>query len=395
MNLIIPTLGRESDIIVLPSNKSDRSNRTQSMMVSMCATKWKLRPFDFVTRFPPLPSIRASSIMRGKRSLSFNYHGRLIYSSNYQISGMRFLAMDSNSQVAETAPMPKIMYGTAWKGAETSNCVYQALKAGFRGIDTAAQPLHYKENFVGLAVRRAIREGIVKRNEIFIQTKFTPPWSQDLSQTLPYDPKAPIAKQIHDSITQSLRTFDCTNFEEPYIDSLVLHTPYPTIEDTITAWKTLEMYVPYQIKQLGISNASLRDVEMLCTLPEITVRPSCVQNRFYWQTLWEKDLRAYLREEGIVFQAFWILSANQELHGLQCVHTISSYAGVGKPAALYSLVLGLRGTAVLNGSRQEAHMKEDIEGIRKIEEWAQSEKGKPTWLDCLEEFKYYVGDEAL
>ncbi|KAI1447517.1 Aldo/keto reductase [Annulohypoxylon stygium] len=330
--------------------------------------------------------------MRVNRFLSSKYYRQFIYSLNYQISGIRSFAMDTKH--AKTTPMPKMMYGTAWKGVETSNCVYLALKAGFRGFDTAAQPRHYKEFLVGQAIRRAIREGIVKRDELFIQTKFTPPWSQDLSQPLPYNPEAPIVEQIHTSIAQSLQNFEHTNSEEPYIDSLVLHTPYPTVEDTITAWKTLETYVPHQIKHLGISNASLRDVETLCTLPEITVRPSCVQNRFYPQTLWEKDLRAYLRGKGIVFQAFWILSANKEFQGLPCVDTISSHTGVEQPAALYSLVLGLGGTTVLNGTTQEVHMKEDIEGIRRIEEWAQSKEGKPIWSDCLKEFKWLIGDEA-
>ncbi|BEJ11377.1 hypothetical protein CspHIS471_0107990 [Cutaneotrichosporon sp. HIS471] len=37
-------------------------------------------------------------------------------------------------------PMPKIIYGTAWKKDHTAELVYTALKSGFRGIDTACQP---------------------------------------------------------------------------------------------------------------------------------------------------------------------------------------------------------------------------------------------------------------
>jgi diketogulonate reductase-like aldo/keto reductase len=36
--------------------------------------------------------------------------------------------------------LPKIVYGTAWKKERTPDLVYAALKAGFRGIDTACQP---------------------------------------------------------------------------------------------------------------------------------------------------------------------------------------------------------------------------------------------------------------
>lgn len=39
---------------------------------------------------------------------------------------------------------PLISYGTAWKKDRTTALVYEALKVGFRGIDTACQPKHYR-----------------------------------------------------------------------------------------------------------------------------------------------------------------------------------------------------------------------------------------------------------
>ena len=66
------------------------------------------------------------------------------------------------------APIPTLMYGTAWKKQQTATLVYQAIKAGFRGIDTAAQPRHYQEHLVGEGIRQAIEEGIVKRKELFV-----------------------------------------------------------------------------------------------------------------------------------------------------------------------------------------------------------------------------------
>lgn len=36
--------------------------------------------------------------------------------------------------------MPSLMYGTAWKGAKTTDLVVQAVLNGFTGIDTACQP---------------------------------------------------------------------------------------------------------------------------------------------------------------------------------------------------------------------------------------------------------------
>jgi hypothetical protein len=63
---------------------------------------------------------------------------------------------------------PRLVYGTAWKKDKTADLVYSALKAGFRGIDTAAQPRHYQESLVGDGIRRAIKEGIIKREDLFV-----------------------------------------------------------------------------------------------------------------------------------------------------------------------------------------------------------------------------------
>ncbi|KAI1210423.1 Aldo/keto reductase [Annulohypoxylon truncatum] len=347
-------------------------------------TLCNLRPFNSAPL--SLSSIKTSFVPRRNLFPILKYYSKIISSQDCQGSGVRSFAMST-----EPAPMPKMLYGTAWKEEKTSEYVYKALKAGFRGIDTAAQPLHYKEPLVGAAVRQAIAEGIVKRSDLFLQTKFTPLSGQDLGD-LPYDASAPVVEQVHSSIAYSLRNFHCVDSEEPYIDSLVLHSPLGTFEDTMTVWKTLEMYVPHQIRQLGISNASIRYVNWLCTLPEITVRPACVQHRFYAANLWERDLRAYLRQEGIVFQAYWVLSGNPLLYTFPPLQRVAAHAGVELPIALYSLVLGLGGTAVLDGTTKEAHMKEDLEGTQFVEEWASSERGRDIWSECLDQFKVFIGE---
>ena len=40
--------------------------------------------------------------------------------------------------------MPRLIYGTAWKKEATKKLVIQAILNGFRGIDTACQPKHYR-----------------------------------------------------------------------------------------------------------------------------------------------------------------------------------------------------------------------------------------------------------
>ena len=64
--------------------------------------------------------------------------------------------------------MPRLIYGTAWKGDRTEDLVYAALRAGFRAIDTAPRPWDYDEAGVGRGVRRALREGFVRRDELFV-----------------------------------------------------------------------------------------------------------------------------------------------------------------------------------------------------------------------------------
>ena len=61
-----------------------------------------------------------------------------------------------------------IIYGTAWKLDATLTNVKQALTAGFRAFDTAAQPKHYREDLVGQAVREIILDGRVARGDLYV-----------------------------------------------------------------------------------------------------------------------------------------------------------------------------------------------------------------------------------
>jgi diketogulonate reductase-like aldo/keto reductase len=73
------------------------------------------------------------------------------------------------SKTSSNTTVSRFVYGTAWKKDQTVNLVYQALKAGFRGIDTAAQPRHYNEALVGEGIARAIQENIIKREDLYVR----------------------------------------------------------------------------------------------------------------------------------------------------------------------------------------------------------------------------------
>lgn len=250
------------------------------------------------------------------------------------------------------AAMPPMMYGTAWKKERTADLVYEAIKAGFRGIDTAAMKKHYDEALAAEGIRRAIREGIVSRKDLFvrpsrthplthhhpltpnkIQTKFSP-----LDTTSPHDPSTPIPTQITTSVLSSLShfTFQDQNEQEqePYIDALLLHSPFPHPQQTLLAWSTLQSYLPSssnpsragKIRSLGISNVfSLELLDALyssysASVTSLSPSPSMViQNRFCAsEKAWDRRVRGWCAAKekegegvGVVYQGFWTLTGNR------------------------------------------------------------------------------------
>ena len=100
-------------------------------------------------------------------------------------------------------PQPPFLYGTAWKEDRTAALTELALRAGFRGIDTANQRRHYFEAAVGEGMAAAFRAGLTTREALFLQTKFTYQRGQD--HRLPYDPQAPLAVQVSQSLASSLQ----------------------------------------------------------------------------------------------------------------------------------------------------------------------------------------------
>src|SRR5580693_7114912 len=96
------------------------------------------------------------------------------------------------------AAVPDFLYGTAWKEDRTAALVELALRAGFRGIDTANQRRHYHEAGVGEGLAAVYRAGVVTRADLFLQTKFTYRPGQD--HRLPYDPAASLSVQVAQSM---------------------------------------------------------------------------------------------------------------------------------------------------------------------------------------------------
>lgn len=72
------------------------------------------------------------------------------------------------SKAAPQTLIPRLVYGTAWKKSLSNTYVSQALAAGFRGIDTAAQPKHYDEASVCAGIADAIKTQGLRREELYV-----------------------------------------------------------------------------------------------------------------------------------------------------------------------------------------------------------------------------------
>ncbi|MEO6326573.1 MAG: aldo/keto reductase [Thermoanaerobaculia bacterium] len=253
--------------------------------------------------------------------------------------------------------VPSFLYGTAWKEQETERLVRLALEAGFRGVDTANQRKHYVEAGVGAAVRRAIADGLVRREDLFLQTKFTSVGGQD--QRLPYDPGAAPAIQVRQSFASSLEHLGVEQ-----IDSYVIHGPssgrglngYDR-----EVWRTMEeLHAAGQARFLGISNVALEQLEKLCE--HAVVQPSFVQNRCFARDGWDSAVRSFCREHGIVYQGFSLLTAN--VRDLQNPAFFQLVDRLGKtPAQVVFRFAHQIGMLPLTGTTDPEHMSEDLDGL--------------------------------
>lgn len=248
--------------------------------------------------------------------------------------------------------MPGVIYGTAWKEADTERLVTLAIRQGFRGIDTACQPKHYNEAGVGSGLAKCVAAGL-SRADIYLQTKFTAVSGHDPSR-IPYDPTAPLEEQVAQSFAASLR-----NLQTDYLDCLVLHSPLPTAKQTLRVWRAIEDIAEAGgIRQAGISNCySLAELQQLYR--SARVKPSVLQNRFYADTAYDRELRAFCLQQRIVYQSFWTLTANARVLAHAGIAALAS-AHRRTPAQILFRYLTQAGVVPLIGSRSEVHMREDL-----------------------------------
>jgi diketogulonate reductase-like aldo/keto reductase len=246
--------------------------------------------------------------------------------------------------------VPTFVYGTAWKEDETARLVRMALDAGFRGIDTANQRRHYHEAAVG----EALRASGLRREDLFLQTKFTYLGGQD--HRLPYDPHAPLVTQVEQSFASSLE-----HLGVDHLDSYVLHGPSVARglgADDWETWEAMErLHAAGKTRLLGVSNVSAGQLAELYT--GASVKPAIVQNRCFAAMGWDRAVRRFCSERGIIYQGFSLLTANREVLMARRVHEIAARVRRTVPQVIFRFALQV-GMTPLTGTTSAAHMAEDL-----------------------------------
>jgi len=259
--------------------------------------------------------------------------------------------------VSTSLPYPSFLYGTAWKEERTAALTELALRAGFRGIDTANQRKHYFEAGVGQGLSAAYSAGIVTRADLFLQTKFTYQRGQD--DRLPYDPTADASVQVAQSLASSLE-----HLGTDYVDSFVLHGPssgYGWTETDTEVWEAMRKERDAgRARMLGVSNVSAHHLEeMRASGAEL---PAFVQNRCYARLGWDREVRLFCNAHNIVYQGFSLLTANSGLLEHPPFVNLATEFNATPAQVVFAFARAV-GILPLTGTSDAEHMRQDLASL--------------------------------
>ena len=213
--------------------------------------------------------------------------------------------------------------------------VYDAVKTGYRLIDTAAA--YMNEEAVGKAVSRAIADGIVTRDELFITTKV---WVQDMkNEATAYEAvKTALAKLKLD-----------------YVDLILLHQP---MGDYFAAYRGIEKaHKEGLAKAIGVSNFYPAILTNLCENVEVIPAVNQVElHPFFTQNNAIENMKNY----GVVPQAWGPLAEGK--HGIFTdPELVSIGKKYGKSAAQVVLRWNTqRGVSVIPKSTHRERIEENF-----------------------------------
>lgn len=186
--------------------------------------------------------------------------------------------------------MPAVGYGTfrVKDSNELSDMVVVAIKEGYRHIDTAH--IYQNEESVGLGIKKAIDEGLVTREELFVTSKV---WNDGLTYN-----------ETIAAYEESLRKLGLD-----YLDLYIIHWP-GLDENYVEVYKALEeLYNNKRVKNIGVSNFHVHHLETL--LSKTSVVPTVNQIEFQ-PKLTQVEVREYCKKHGIQVEA-WSPLMNGEI----------------------------------------------------------------------------------
>lgn len=220
--------------------------------------------------------------------------------------------------------------------AQCEEVVYNAIKSGYRLLDTAAA--YANEEAVGKGVARAIADRLTTREELFITTKV---WVSDMtSEDAAYEAvKTPLGRLAMD-----------------YVDLILLHQP---MGDYFAAYRGItRAYREGLTKAIGVANFYPAILANLCETVEVTPAVNQVElHPFFTQEAALENMKAY----GVVPQAWGPLAEGK--HG---IFTDSEFTEIGdkygKSAAQVALRWNVqRGVSIIPKSVHVERMEQNID----------------------------------
>ena len=171
--------------------------------------------------------------------------------------------------------MPILGYGVYQvTQEECERCVLDALKVGYRSLDTAQS--YFNEEQVG----NAIQKSGVPREEIFLTTKVR-------VEHYGYE-------QAKASVMESMR-----KLQTDYLDLVLLHQPF---SDTYGAYRALEeLYAEGKIRAIGVSNFYVDRMVDFASFNQIKPMVNQVETHIFQQ---QKELKEWADKYGIQLEAW-------------------------------------------------------------------------------------------
>ena len=186
--------------------------------------------------------------------------------------------------------IPDIGFGT-WNipyGEDCEKAVFEAIKAGYRHIDTAGA--YGNERSVGLGVKAALSEGLIeKRSDVFITSKL---WNTNRSYN------------------KAFRGFDKSmrNLDLDYIDLYLIHWPANKVryknpdEVNAVAWTALEeLYEDGSVKSIGVSNFLPHHIEELKKSAKVLPMVNQIELHVGYM---QEDVVEYNNNNGIITEGY-------------------------------------------------------------------------------------------